>query len=252
MTWDPALYARFAAPRLRPALDLLAQIPLDAPARITDLGCGSGQITQIMAERWPMAQVVGVDQSPHMLDLAPQGRCRWICSDMALWRADPPQDLIFSNAALHWLDEHERLFGALAGQVAVGGVMAVQMPRNHQAPSHQLILETAAQGPWADRLRPVLRPCPVGGPEEYYRILAPLCRQVEIWETSYLHVLEGDNPVLDWTRGSTLRPLLAALPEDMAKDFLAAYGDRLKAAYARQADGKTLLPFRRLFMVARI
>jgi trans-aconitate 2-methyltransferase len=165
---------------------------------------------------------------------------------------------VFSNATLQWLDGHERLFPHLVRQLVPGGVLAVQMPRNFSQPSHALMRETAAAGPWEATLVPVrggntvLRDEPVMPPERYYDLLAPLAqRGLDLWETEYLHVLEGEEPVLDWVRGSALRPVTDALADAERQAFLAAYGAKLKKAYPRRGDGKTLLPFRRLFLIAR-
>ncbi|MCH7957955.1 MAG: trans-aconitate 2-methyltransferase, partial [Proteobacteria bacterium] len=154
------------------------------------------------------------------------------------------------NAALHWLDGHEALFPRLAGGLRPGGVLAVQMPRNYAEPSHTCMAEAAEAGPWRARLDAVLRLRPVASPEAYYDMLAPLARTLDIWETVYTHVLEGENPVVEWTRGSALKPLLDALEDDERPAFLAQYTTRIRAAYPRRGDGTTLFPFRRLFIVA--
>lgn len=251
--WDPSQYLKFADHRLRPALDLLARIPADAPARVLDLGCGPGNITPHLARRWPDARIVGLDGSPQMLAKARAAMpdVAWVEADIAAWDPPEPLDVIYSNAALQWLDSHERLFPRVMGWLAEGGVLAVQMPRNHQAPSHTDILATVADGPWRDRLTPLLRPSPVAPPEAYYRILAPLARGLDIWETVYIQVLEGENPVAEFTKGSALKPLLDALEEPMRGAFERAYRQRIAASYPREADGRTLFPFRRQFLIAR-
>jgi trans-aconitate 2-methyltransferase len=185
---------------------------------------------------------------------------RWLEADIAIWSAPEKAALIFSTATLQWLFGHDRLFRHLMRQLVPGGVLAVQMPRNFDAPSHALMRETAAEGPWAQALDPhraidaegsLLRRDPVRSPESYYDLLAPLAKGgIDLWETEYLHQLEGENAVLEWVRGSALRPILEALPEALAAGFEAAYAAKLRQAYPRRADGKTLLPFRRLFMVA--
>ncbi len=258
-TWDPNQYLKFADHRLRPALDLMARIPLEAPRGIYDLGCGPGNITRLLSARWPGAVVTGVDSSPDMLaqarreapDIALQQ------ADIASWSPPAPAELLFSNAALHWLDDHARLLPRLVSHLASGGVLAVQMPGNHNSPSHMLIEETAATGPWAARLANIRRVYrSVETAEAYYRTLAPLTRQLDIWETEYLHVLPptnpvGDNPVVAWTKGTALRPYLDALDEPGQAAFLDAYATRVAAAYRPQPDGSTLLPFNRIFLVAQ-
>jgi trans-aconitate 2-methyltransferase len=174
-------------------------------------------------------------------------------ADIADWSPPAPADLLFSNAALHWLDDHARLLPRLVAQLVPGGVLAVQMPRNHDSPSHLLIEETAAKGPWAKRLADIRRVYrSVESADAYYRILAPLTRQLDIWETEYLHVLSGDNPIVAWTKGTALRPYLDALGESERTNFLETYAARAAAAYPPQPDGSTLLPFNRIFLVARL
>jgi len=250
--WDPAQYLQFAEPRLRPALDLLARIPLVAPRVVYDLGCGAGNVTRLLTARWPAAAVTGIDGSAAMLEAASRAvpSIAWVQADLQDWSAPEPADLIFSNAALHWLDGHAGLFPRLLGQLGPGGVLAVQMPRNHAAPSHVALLDAARGGPWRARLAPLLRPAPVAAPDAYHEILAPDARSLDIWETEYLHVLEGEAPVMEWLKGSALKPLLDALDAPDRAPFLAAYATRVAAAYPRRPDGRTLFPFRRLFIVA--
>ena len=250
--WNPSKYLEFAGPRLRPALDLLGRVSLDAPGVVYDLGCGAGNVTRLLPARWPAAEVVGVDGSAAMLATAARTALgvAWVQADLGEWSAPRPADLIFSNAALHWLDDHATLFPRLVRSLAPGGVLAVQMPRNHQAPSHTEMVAAALAGPWRDRLEPLLRRSPVAAPATYYDVLAPHVGQLEVWETEYLHVLAGDAPVVEWLRGSSLRPLLDALDEPNRSAFLAAYTGRVATAYPSRPDGRTLFPFRRLFIVA--
>ena len=253
MAWDPAQYLKFADQRLRPAIDLLNRIDVDDPAAIVDLGAGAGNVTRMLKERWPGARVTGVDDSQEMLDkaaaVAPE--ITWERADLASWRPPRPADIIYSNAALHWLDGHERLFPALFSAVAPGGVLAVQLPRNFSAVSHTSISEAARNGPWRAKLEPLLRPAPVAEPAFYYGLLAPRAATLDMWETEYLQVMEGDNPVKEWTKGTWLRPLLAALEEPERSRFEAHYAELVARAYPRRPDGRTLFPFRRLFIVAR-
>ncbi|CAA7624352.1 methyltransferase domain-containing protein [Magnetospirillum sp. UT-4] len=254
MPWDPKLYTAFAAPRLRPAADLLARVDAEGPARIADLGCGTGAATRLLALRWPNAVVVGVDSSPEMLRAAAAGTpsaIRWVAGDAGTWTPEAPLDVLFSNAALHWLDHHETLFPRLMGLLAPHGVLAVQMPHNHYAASHKAMGETVEAGPWASTLRPLSRRFPVADPEIYYDILSPHARSLDIWESEYLHVLEGEDPVVKWTMGTALKPLLDALEEPLRGEFLAEYTRRIAEAYPPRADGRTLFPFHRLFIVAK-
>src|SRR5438874_7588202 len=176
MPWDPAQYLKFAGPRLRPALDLLQRIDIEAPASVYDLGAGAGNVTRLIAARWPEARVIGVDSSAEMLAKASaeNPRIEWQEADLAAWRPRQPADIIYSNAALHWLDGHDKLLPGLFRGLAPGGVLAVQMPRNFAAPSHTLISEAARAGPWRPVLEPLLRPSPVEEPAFYHDLLAPL------------------------------------------------------------------------------
>jgi trans-aconitate 2-methyltransferase len=252
MAWDPGQYLKFAGPRLRPALDLLQRIDFEAPGTVYDLGAGAGNVTRLIAARWPEARVIGVDSSAEMLAqaAAENPRIEWQQADLGTWRPDRPADIIYSNAALHWLDDHDRLLPELFAGLAPGGVLAVQMPRNFGARSHTSITETALDGPWRPVLEPLLRPSPVEEPAFYYDLMAPLAASLDIWETEYLQVLVGENPVKEWTKGTWLGPLLAALGEPERGRFEAAYGKRVLAAYPPRRDGKTLFPFRRMFLIA--
>ena len=257
MAWNPAQYDLFRRQRRRPADDLLAAavswLGEARPGRVVDLGCGGGDLARRLAERWPEAEVTGIDGSPAMLEQARQTATRviWQQADLADWRPDRPFDLIVSNAALHWIPDHQTLFPRLLAGLAPGGVLAVQMPRNFAAPSHTLLAETIADGPWAARLADRLGPAPVHAPERYFDWLAPAAADLDIWETEYLHQLTGDDPVLNWTRGTALVPVLERFDEAEQAAFLAAYGERLRAAYPTRTDGTTLFAFRRLFLLAR-
>lgn len=252
MSWDPQQYSRFAEQRQRPALDLIARIPVEHPRSVVDLGCGTGNVTRILRSHWRRARITGVDGSPQMLAEARKEAVDidWEQSELGAWNPVEKYTLVFSNAALHWLDHHPALFARLVGYIAPGGALAVQMPRNFAAPSHTLMHELASSPPWRDALARLLRPMPVLEPAAYYGLLAPLVRGLDIWETEYLQILEGENPVAEWTKGTWLAPLLAALAPDAGAAFESEYRQRVAQAYPRQADGKTLFPFRRLFIVA--
>lgn len=254
MVWDPEQYGRFRAERLRPARDLLARVPLDEPRAVVDLGCGTGTVTALLRERFPRAATTAVDSSPQMLA---EARARdlpgvdWVLADVGAWDPSAAVDLVVSNATLHWLDGHEALFARLVSWLAPGGVLAVQMPRNHGEPSHTLAREVVREGPWRDRLGPVIRVHPVDEPVRYLRLLRPHVDALDVWETIYLHELSGPDPVAAWTAGSVLRPLLDRLDPDETERFLARYRELLRGAYPTEPDGTTVLPFRRLFIVAR-
>ncbi len=252
VTWDPAQYLAYRDHRLRPALDLIARVPIAKAARIADLGCGPGNVTAILRARWPDAAVTGVDASPPMLERARAAapEVDWQLADLARWTPAAPVDLLFSNAALHWLDDHAALFPRLVSHLAPGGVLAVQMPRNFSEPSHTSIYDTARQGPWRERLAPLIREQPTRAPDYYWELLAPRARALDVWETVYQQALEGDNPVADFVKGSWLGPFLEALPPGDRAAFERDYRDRVRKAYPPRADGRTLFPFRRLFIVA--
>lgn len=250
--WDPSQYLRFGDERLRPALDLLSRVQLAAPAVVYDLGCGSGTSTVILKERWPEAEVIGIDSSASMLDRARalDVEITWLEGDLTSWEPDAPCDLLFSNAVYQWLDGHEALFQRLVNGLRPGGVLAVQMPNNYAAPTHTSIAETVREGPWRERLEPHLREWPVGDIFSYYDLLTPHTTSVDFWETTYAHVLEGDDPVVEWLKGSALRPLLDLLEGAEEPAFLKTYGAKVGQAYPRRSDGKTVMAFKRLFFVA--
>ena len=216
MSWDPRQYLKFSGERLRPGFDLLAQVGDLPPGPVYELGCGTGVHARAMAERWPERNIIALDKSPQMLAeaAAEPSRVRWIEADIARWSAPAPAALVFSTATLQWLEGHERLFPHLMRQLAPGGVLAVQMPRNFDAPSHALMRETAAHGPWAATLAPQTRTGTGQGSlcasiRWGRRLITTTCcgrlaRELDLWETEYLHVLEGDDPVLEWVRGSAL------------------------------------------------
>ena len=256
--WDPNQYLKFTDHRLRPALELLDRVPLAAPKRVVDLGCGSGNITRIIADRWPEAAVSGLDNSAEMLAkcAAEPSRIEWAEADAKTWTPAQPPDLIFSNAALQWVDEHEKLFPRLMTLLPDGGCLAVQVPLSWSMPSHQLMRDILADGgpggaPIGEAsLRTAVGRKWVEDAEVYYDWLSGLSRSLDIWETDYLQVLSGPDPVLEWVSSTGLRPILNGLGDDDRDVFLNAYRERLRRLYPTRPDGHTLYPFRRLFMVA--
>jgi trans-aconitate 2-methyltransferase len=252
MVWNPKTYLAFADERTRPAAELLARVPDEAPARVIDLGCGPGNSTALLHARWPAAKIEGLDSSAEMLEQARKAGvdADWIEADVATWRADAPYDVVFSNATLQWLSDHPALLPRLMAGVAAGGTFAFQVPHNMDAPSHALMRETAASGPWSAKLTNV-REVAVLSPAEYYAILEPHAASIDIWEAEYLHVLHGDDAVYHWVSGTGLRPFVQALDGEERAAFVAAYKARLASAYPMRANGTTLFPFKRLFVVAR-
>jgi trans-aconitate 2-methyltransferase len=226
----------------------------DFPARsVVDLGAGVGNVTKLIKERWPDAVVVGVEGSSEMVTAGRKAapEVEWLQQDLGSWQPAQKYDVIYSNAALHWLPEHAKLLPSILETVEPGGNLAVQMPRNFEAPSHLLIAETALNGPWRSRVEHLVTPSPVQEPAFYHAVLTPLSENIDIWETEYLQVLEGENPVKEWTKGTWLTRYLDILHGDEKAAFEAAYGERVAKAYPRTAAGQTLFPFRRLFMVVQ-
>ena len=247
--WNPERYARFRGLRLRPALDLLAQVPSLPDGPVFDLGCGNGAVGEALADRFPDREIVGVDSSPAMLAEAEKGGSysRMVEADITAWQPNVKPALIFSNAALHWLGGHEALMPRLASMLAPGGVLAVQLPRQWGAPSHRFIRDIAASL-FADRFADT-PDTPVLSAVKYWEMLAPL-GVVTAWESEYVQRLEPQaegHPVRAFTHSTALRPVLAQLDAEETEAFLRAYDAALGAAYPLLADGSALLPFRRVF-----
>ncbi|TFV90560.1 trans-aconitate 2-methyltransferase [Blastococcus sp. CT_GayMR16] len=253
--WDPAGYLRYAGERARPFVDLINRVGAETPSAVVDLGCGEGTMTATLAERWPGAGVTGVDSSPEMLAAAATsavpGRVEFVLGDVRDWAPDAPVDVVVSNAVLHWVPGHAELLRQWAGWLRPGGWLAVQVPGNFGAPTHVLLAELCRSPRWASRLAEAApRPDTVLDPAGYFDVLAAGGLSPDVWETTYLHVLTGTDPVLAWVRSTVLRPVLALLPDDDAAQFTAEYAAALRTAYPARDDGTTLLPFRRVFAVA--
>ena len=251
--WNPALYARFADERARPIADLLARVPLDTPRTIVDLGCGAGASTAPLIERWPEADVLGLDTSPAMLEKARAAvpAARFALADVATWTPDAPVDLLFSNATLHWIPDHAALLPRLMGHLAPGGVLAVQVPDNLDEPSHALMRAVAAEPPFAERLTEAASArADLLSFEALHDALAPTAARVEIWRTTYVHPLEGPEKIVEMVASTGLKPFTDPLDANLRAEFLARYGARVAAAYPRTASGAVLFRFPRLFFVA--
>ena len=262
-SWNPGQYLKFADHRLRPALDLMGRIPLEQPEVIYDLGCGSGNVTRLLADRWRGAQVVGMDNSPEMLAQAAggdtdadSGRVRWQTGDLSDWRPDHTPSILYSNAVIQWVPEHQELVPRLWRLLPPGGCLAVQAPLSWDMRSHHLMRETLADGgPGGQQLGSAELRQAVGNrwvqdPDFYYDLLAPEAAHLDVWTTEYQHVLSGDDAVLEWVTGTGLRPILNGLDDGEREVYLEEYRRRLNLEYPQRADGVTLYPFRRLFFVA--
>ena len=257
-SWDPGQYVKFADHRVRPAIDLIGRIPLAAPRRIYDLGCGTGNVTRMLADRWPAADVVGIDHSPQMLKQAraTPSRVRWQHGDLADWQPDGTPSLLFANAVIHWLPDHRSLITRLWSLLPAGGCLAVQAPMSWDLSSHRLMRETLAGGgaggaPLGDtELRRAMASRSLHEPAFYYDLLASDAAHLDVWTTEYLHALTGTDAVLEWVTATSLRPILAGLGDADRATFLDRYRERLMRAYPPRPDGITLYPFRRLFFVA--
>jgi trans-aconitate 2-methyltransferase len=254
MSWDDAQYLKFGDERTRAARELLARVPLQSPERVVDLGCGPGNSTALLRDRWPEAQIAGVDNSPEMLERArkdlPSGESaiEWILGDAGSFTPHAPVDLLFANAVFHWLPDHAALFPSLVGKLRGGGVLAVQMPDNFDEPSHRLMRETRAKlTPGRPEIRAL---APVASAAFYYDLLAPRTTTVDIWRTTYEHVMPDAAAIVEWVKGTGLRPYLDDLDEAERSRFLLAYGEAIDTAYPPRSDGKRLFSFPRLFIVA--
>lgn len=253
MSWDPGHYLRFADHRLRPGIELLNRIDADNPSVVVDLGCGPGNLTALLRQRWPDSTVIGVDSSPAMIDQARSNHSdiTWVEADIASWEPDGPVDVLYSNATLHWLTDHHRLFPHLLSWLATGGSMAVQMPDNWDAPSHCVPADVLNQGEWPEAARSALPRDRVARPEQYVEWLEP--SPVDVWRTTYFQQLTGPDPVWEWVTGSMLRPVLAALDGDQRLRFEAECRYRYAQAYpplrgSTEHPSVTIMPFSRLFL----
>jgi trans-aconitate 2-methyltransferase len=276
--WDATQYLRFGGERSRPFIDLLARVGAELPEYVVDMGCGPGNLTVLLAERWPSAAVCGVDSSPQMIAAARKlisageprsagakgskgakgsGPVRtnhapglsFMLDDVRHWEPQSLPDVIISNAVLQWVPGHRELLVRWADWLADDGWLAFQVPGNFDQPSHAIMRELAASARWRPLLRDVELNRQSADPVDYAELLAEAGCEVDAWETTYVHILEGDDPVLEWYKGSGLRPVLAVLDDDQAAGFLADYGERIRAVYPPSSFG-TVFPFRRVFTVA--
>jgi trans-aconitate 2-methyltransferase len=251
--WNADQYLKFEDERTRPPRDLIAQIPLTRAERVIDLGCGPGNSTELLVARYPDAEVIGLDSSPDMLA---QARARlpnreFVEADLARWTPTRRTDLLFANAVFQWVPNHPAVLSRLLAGLPAGGVLAVQMPDNTDEPALALMREVASRGPWAksSSVNHAARD-ELPRPAAYYDLLGPLAARLDIWHTIYNHVMAGPEGIVEWFKGSALRPFLSALDPGMGSDFLGVYLEEIRQHYRPRHDGKVLLPFPRLFIVA--
>jgi trans-aconitate 2-methyltransferase len=253
MSWDPQQYLKFERERTQPSIDLAARIDVPSPRRIIDLGCGPGNSTAVLHRRWPEAEITGLDSDREMLRAARRDYPRhyWLQQDAASWESCGGYDIVFSNALLQWLPDHAAIIGRWFQAVEPGGALAVQIPVNFKSPIHQHILEVADDTRWQTELASAKRALYAQEPGNYYDILSPLTDRIDLWSTEYIHILPRAEDIIQWMRGTGLRPFLAALRnDDDRKRFETEVLARVKKSYSPQADGRVLFPFRRLFFIA--
>jgi trans-aconitate 2-methyltransferase len=250
--WDARQYLKFERERTRAAVDLLAQI--EGPARLAvDLGCGPGNSTELVAARFTSAEILGVDNSDDMLAKARKRlpSINFNKGDVAIWRSAVAPDVVFANAVMQWIPRHIDVMKRLVDQLAPGGRLAVQMPDNWDEPTHRLMRDTASLPRFAAKLaKAETARDPIGSFEDYYAALAPACARIDLWRTTYAHVLASPEAIVEWVKGTGLRPFLDPLDEAETRDFLAHYGAAIAKAYPAQPDGRVLLRFPRFFVVA--
>ena len=245
--WNPVQYLKFAEERTRPCQELAARIQVERPARLIDLGCGPGNSTQVLAARWPESRITGLDSSPDMIDAARKSapRFEWVRADIAEWAADAGErfDVVFSNAALQWVGSHEQLFQRLFARVAPGGALAIQVPGNYHAPQHQALRSMATSRPVTEWHAHDL--------DFYYDVLAPPASRLDFWATEYLHIMANAEAIVEWYKGSALRPYLQAIDTaEEREQFLAEYLERIRPLFPPRSDGRVIFPFRRILMIA--
>jgi trans-aconitate 2-methyltransferase len=251
--WSATQYLKFEDDRTRPPRDLVAQVPLQRPRRVVDLGCGPGNSTELLVERYPQSEVIGLDSSPDMLKKARERlpQCQFIEADIATWQPEPGTDLIFGNAVMQWLPDHPAIMRRHLEAMAQGGVLAIQMPDNTREPALVFQREVGEEGPWRDH--PEIKAAArdhLPSPEAYYDLLKPVASHIDIWHSVYNHVMASPAAITEWFKGSSLQPFLSPLSAADREKFLAAYTRKIIGAYQPRHDGKVLLRFPRLFILA--
>lgn len=254
MSWNPELYLKYGQERTQPAIDLAARVDVDAPGRVIDLGCGPGNSTAVLRERWPKAHITGFDCSNEMIVAARKAypEIDFVVGDISDWSPDEGYDVIFLNAVLQWLPEHERLLNGFMAALNGGGALAIQVPHHYyRSPVHQAIQDISNDSRWSGRMERARNVFTHELPSAYYNILSRECPSVSMWQTDYYHVMDSVQAILEWVKGTALRPFLQSLTSDEEKvEFQSDLLDILEEAYPAAENGKVLYPFSRLFMVA--
>jgi trans-aconitate 2-methyltransferase len=251
--WNPDLYLKFIEERTQPVYDLVDRIAVDDPKTIADLGCGPGNSTRVLRERWPEADIIGVDNSVEMIRKACASfpKEKWLLSDIQRWQPEEKFDVIFSGATLQWLPDHARLMPGLFSRIASGGALAVQLPANQESPLHRALIRVSASEEWKTITAPCADLIVYNGPEYYYDLFSALAPQFALWETTYFHVLESHQALIDWYSATGMRTYLERLPDEARKEsFCRQVLAEAREAYPIQRNGKILYPFKRLFFIA--
>jgi trans-aconitate 2-methyltransferase len=254
MDWNPSLYLKFQAERTQPSIDLVSRIRLENPMDIIDLGCGPGNSTEILFKRWPKAKVAGLDSSEKMIEQARKDYpgYEWIHADASSYKPGKKFDLVFSNAALQWIPDHQKLIPGIFSWLNPGGILAVQVPANKESPLHIALVKVSRSKRWHDYTRDCAAYIVYHPAEIYYEILSPLSQNFDIWETTYCHILESHKALIEWYRSTGMKTYLEKLPDDKARtDFENEVLSEAVSAYPTQSDNKVIYPFRRLFYMAR-
>ncbi|MCP4384935.1 MAG: trans-aconitate 2-methyltransferase [Hyphomicrobiales bacterium] len=252
VAWSPEQYLKFEDERTRPALDLLSRVPLDRPRRVVDVGCGPGNSTELLTQRYPAASVIGLDSSAEMIAKARRRLpdVDFVVTRIETWTPAEPLDLVFANAVMQWVPDHLEVFASLFTACVPGGVAAMQVPDNLQEPTHRLMGDVAEAGPWRDRFSTPMARETIPLPTAYYDRLRPAAARIDIWHTAYYHPLEDADAIVEWLKGTGLRPYLDRLEPHHREPFLKAYRERIAAAHPPLVDTRVLLRFPRLFIVA--
>ena len=254
MEWNSSLYLKYGTERTQPAIDLASRIAVENPKRIIDLGCGPGNSTAVLQMQWPEAKLTGLDSSENMIELAKKEYpgIKWIKEDIADWSPHRKYDIIFSNAALQWLSNHDQLFSTFVDRLNQSGVLAVQVPYHYEkSPLHQAVVEVSKQSQWTKNMDLARGALTQETASFYYDVLSPLCRKIDIWETTYFHIMNSPKAILEWISGTGLRPFIESLTSTSDQSlFKEKLLEKITKAYPRQKNGKILFPFRRQFIVA--